>query len=346
MCVCSAATLTLCHRAMGFVDVTLDERLMKCVERLATLAHQTTMAFPPASMSLDPEIVNPFESSSGLFSARPPLSAEEVLKVRVALLKDINTLYSKCLPLVSIGSGGHSLSLSNLMGSVSYLFYSEIKLPIFKDAIQRTTKDGWDDYVVDLSDEYVHVFGITVSVSVHCFLCRQAVHSVEAGIVEPSSSRCMFAQLCEAFVANRIPDYQLRRKPHQQRGILFHVRLNGQEGIDYGGLSRSVACPCVRFTVPNTLYLLRRSVLERSVNDLFSPGVPHISLFSVSPTCRDLGFAPEGSFIPNISHTSEQTMAMLRFAGKLMGIAMRYAVSHLWQSLASRGVFTLHCREC
>jgi hypothetical protein len=72
---------------------------------------------------------------------------------------------------------------------------------------------------------------------------------------------------------------------------------------------------CVRFS----------AALETAANDLCGTASPNISLFTLTPSVRASGsIATEGAFIPNVEHTSDRAFAMLRFVGKLMGLAMRY----------------------
>lgn len=67
--------------------------------------------------------------------------------------------------------------------------------------------------------------------------------------------------------------------------------------------------------------------IETAVKDLCGSANPNISLFMVTPSVRAGGAVGlENAFVPNVAHTSEQAFDMLRFVGKLMGIAIRYNV--------------------
>jgi hypothetical protein len=68
--------------------------------------------------------------------------------------------------------------------------------------------------------------------------CSDAERSNAARTVDPSTSKCLFAQmyakLCEK------PDAIFRYKLDETRGVLFNIKYQGEEGLDYGGLYRWV----------------------------------------------------------------------------------------------------------
>lgn len=59
-----------------------------------------------------------------------------------------------------------------------------------------------------------------------------------AGDVDPSVSKCMFAQMYKALLPLDNANY--RMKLDESRGILFGIKYDGEEGLDYGGLYRCV----------------------------------------------------------------------------------------------------------
>ena len=66
--------------------------------------------------------------------------------------------------------------------------------------------------------------------------------------------------------------------------------------------------------------------MERVVVDLCGSSTPSVSLFSLSPACVGRMGAIESAFLPNVEHSTERAFSLLRFVGKLMGLAMRNEV--------------------
>ena len=254
--------LAKCHKAMSVFTADVDNRIMRIVQKQAQLRRVKAVDLSPV-LGTSTDTFHLRDEDSALLSelevkcpvlsekdgpAASQLTAKDAIHVRVAFIQQLNALYGKCLRLVATGTGGHPTSLSNLMGYSSYLFYTDVKTQLVDNVLKRTQEPPREDTIVldRKCAATTALFPLLRCLLFTCCAlsivhCSAAESSVAAGLTDPSTSRCLFAQLFSAL--RTLPEALYRCRLHEARGNLFAVKFHDEEGLDFGGLYRCVLAP-------------------------------------------------------------------------------------------------------
>jgi hypothetical protein len=141
--------------------------------------------------------------------------------------------------------------------------------------------------------------------------------SVARGAVDPDDSECIFVQAFRSMRDTSAAAMRVATDSSQNK--VFEVKFRGEDGIDAGGVYREG--------------------LQRMIEDLFSD---RFTLMLACPNgARKSGDNNVASYLPNPVHTSSTALEMLVFAGRLMGMSLRFKAtlpfmfpSLVWKLLA------------
>ena len=173
-------------------------------------------------------------------------------------------------------------SVSSLLRHLGHVLFSDMKTRRLEAAVEATKRNAPTNIGIVLDN-------------------MRAMLSVDRGTIDPDVSECLFMQ---AFGQLGRKDPKLWRSVADQKGSLFQVRYNGEEGLDWGGVFRDA--------------------ITRVVEDLFSQ---RFSLLTLCPN----GVAQDGlnmdKYVPNPKHftsaSAPRVLPMYEFVGRLMGCSLR-----------------------
>lgn len=147
-----------------------------------------------------------------------PLSAVplEQLQLRYALLMLLNKQVEGALPFLDLSGGGAPWRLGALLRESGHLVFPHLKVKVLERALvqSRTTVEQAASVTLDNA---------------------KATLSDDEGLTSPEESQCIFAQL---FRQLKAVDPMKLRLPLDDRGRLFHINYQNEEGTDWGGVFR------------------------------------------------------------------------------------------------------------
>jgi hypothetical protein len=148
-----------------------------------------------------------------------------------------------------------------------------------------------------------------------------AFQSLDAQIVDAAISNCIFAQMFRQIAHKPVKMFRCKLDDKQR---IMNVRFWGEEGLDWGGISRDA--------------------ITRAVEDCFSN---HIDLFVPCAGNEKNGRERDSAdkFVPNpkYARASPRIMAMYEFVGRLMGHSMRH--KQYFPFLLPTGVWNMLVRD-
>jgi hypothetical protein len=209
------------------------------------------------------------------------------LRERVSLLQQLNRRLVRAMPLLDVMNVSDEYSLGFKLQQLNHCIFYEPKLSVLKAALAGTATAR---------------NGMSATLN---FDNSAAFESREAALRDPSrrSAAVYRGPFIQAFQQlGKVPAKQFRANLNHHE-CLFTVRLQGEPGIDQGGLFRDV------FT--------------RIIEDALSP---HLDLFLSTANARRGVGSNMDKFVPNPKQTAPEALAMFEFLGRFLGVTIRHSL--------------------
>lgn len=226
------------------------------------------------------------------------------LQLRFALIYIYNYELNHVINLIDIMNSCNDTTLGYKLCSISYIIFQRVK----EKCLDRCIKETEIERPFDESHMKILLDNHKAFMSLE--KAQRLKHPLDI-----LNSECLFIQF-----HNAMKEFEIKylRCPLTNKGILFGVIFNKEEGLDWGGLYRET--------------------LERCVGDLFSN---IIDLFIPIPNNRSSD--NNDKYIPNPKHCSLQAMSMYKTVGYLLGISLRtgnflpfFFPSIIWKRLVGK----------
>jgi hypothetical protein len=261
--------------ALSEWEPAIDEQLLRWCSKIAAARNMPMIDINPTF--LDTPACKPPRTSMA-FPRLAPLSTVQV-QCRFALLQLLNKRLARSIEAIDLTATSDPASLAFALRSLDFVVFPETKQKLVEHAIESTFVPGPETLACALDNAL-------------------AFQSLDAGIVDPNLSNCIFMQAYRQIGQRSGVAFRCRL---DDKARLIYVRFVGEEGLDYGGIGRD-------------------SVI-RMVEDLF---VGRLDLF-VQCSNAKRGAATD-RYVPNPKYSTGNTRAVgiYEFVGKLMGHSWRH----------------------
>lgn len=282
--------LTACVLANTEWTRAQDAQLVRWVSAVAAAKSSSPLELGPGH--LDPSSSKP-SLEEGAYTAISDIPAER-LRWRFAIIQAFNLRIARCLELIDTTSQ-EAGSLGELLRLVNHLVFADSRSRVIDAALEATFVNAWSGIQLSLSNAL-------------------AFQALDCGVRDPSISNCIFMQIYRQ-IGHRTGRIFRCRQDDKQR--IMTVRFEGEEGIDWGGLSKDS--------------------FERALTDVFSS---NLDLFIPCPNAATPGRPNSDRFVPNPAFKSPRLLPLYEFIGKLAGGSWRHKMQlpfslpgFVWQGL-------------
>ena len=144
-----------------------------------------------------------------------------MVRLRFALMQMLNTRLRRVMPLLDVMNARAPWTLGYKLRALGHCIFVDMKEHLLQAAIAKTWA-GTGGNINIVLDNPKHLTWMDKA-------------RVDASARNPAVSKCLFVQVFEALGEKQT---RLLRGRLNSKGLLFHVKYQGEDGSDWGGLYR------------------------------------------------------------------------------------------------------------